>query len=141
MFAKLFRKPLKAVSIVGLFMFANGWQVAAADEHEAACEQYVQDKISWDYDGRKYWDPANIKTLCQGTTSPKEPGECFNKVMTGKVNWGSDDKWKWQNAVSLCAGTNNSDERVKCFQDRVSAGTKWNEAILQCQTSGKVIFK
>ncbi len=141
MFAQLFINSMKVVSIAGILFSAANWQSAFADEHQAACEQYVQDKISWDYDGRNHWDPANIKTLCQGTTSPKEPGECFSKVMAGKVNWGSDDKWEWQNAVSLCAGTNNSDERVKCFQDRIGAGTKWNEAILQCQTSGKIILK
>lgn len=29
----------------------------------------------------------NINDLCQGSTKPTQPGECFNKVMNGHVKW------------------------------------------------------
>lgn len=134
------KRIFKTISIFSFLFGISLSMNVAADEHEAACSKHIQDKISWDYDGRNHWDQTNIDTLCKGTSSPKEPGECFNKVMTGKVKWGNDDKWKWKNAVSLCSGTNNADERVGCFEKRMADGVEWNAAILQCQSSGKVIF-
>ncbi|MDP3904445.1 MAG: hypothetical protein Q8Q40_10775 [Methylococcaceae bacterium] len=134
------KKLVKNLSLLGLFLVVPLSQNVLADEHEVACSKHVQDKISWNYDGQNHWDSANIETLCKGTSAPKEPGECFHKVMTGNVKWGSDDKWEWKNAVSLCAGTSNADERISCFKQRMTDGVEWNAAILQCQSSGKIIF-
>ena len=131
-------RTLAAVSfVVSLYASPN----AIASEHETECMNHVQNKISWNYDGRKQWETTNVEKLCKGTTNPKEPGECFNKVMQGQVKWGSDDKWEWKNAVSLCSGADNSDERISCFKARIDAGDNWNTAILDCQISGKVGLK
>ena len=129
------------VTLLSAVSFVTGLcasQMVMAEDHHKACTEHVQNKIAWDYDGRNTWEPANIERLCKGTTAPKAPGECFNKVMQGQVKWGSDAKWEWQNAVSLCAGANNADERITCFQKRVKEGEPWNNAILQCQTSGSL---
>ena len=120
-------------------------QPVFASEHETACKEHIQDKIAWDsnspYESAQKWDPANLESLCKGTKNPKEPGECFQKVMTGHVKWGASDKWEWKNAISLCAGTDNSDERIACFKGRISAGENWGAAILQCQSSGKIVIQ
>ena len=136
------------VKIISVVLFVLGicfYLPAFAIEHETACEDHIQNKIAWDnnspYESAQKWNAADLATLCKGTKNPKEPGECFHKVMTGHVKWGDSDKWEWKNAVNLCAGTDNSDERITCFKDRLKAGTKWDEAILQCQSSGKIIIK
>ena len=97
--------------------------------------------ITSPYDSAQKWEPTNLKRLCKGTDKPKEPGECFQKVMTGHVKRGASDKWEWKNAVALCAGTNDSEGRIACFKDRISAGAKWDAAILECQSSGKVVIQ
>jgi len=127
---------IKALALTGMVFGLSLSQTVLADEHEAACAEHIQSKIAWDYDGRKQWDAANIERLCKGTKAPKEPGECFNKVLHGGINWGSDNKWEWQNAINLCAGSNNSDEKISCFQKRVAAGETWPTATLQCQSGG-----
>ena len=123
---------LKSIGFLGFVIVAYTSPVMA-NEHEPECSKHIQDKIAWDSNGHTQWEQANINKLCQGTTKPKEPGECFNKVMNGHVKWGDGDKWKWENAIRLCAGTSNSEQTITCFQNRVHADTSWEEAILQCQ--------
>ena len=123
---------LKSIVILG-FLAALHTSPVMANEHESDCAKHIQDKIAWDSNGHTQWEQTNINKLCQGTTKPKEPGECFNKVMNGHVKWGDGDKWKWENAISLCAGTSDSEQTITCFQNRVHANTSWEEAILQCQ--------
>ncbi|WP_411726844.1 hypothetical protein [Methyloglobulus sp.] len=140
--SKLLVRILSAVSILfGLFFT----QSAMASEHETACKDHIQNKIAWDsnspYERSSKWEQANLERLCKGTKNPKEPGECFHKVMTGHVKWGASDKWEWKNAIGLCAGTDNSDERISCFKGRIETGEKWDAAILQCQSSGKIVIR
>jgi hypothetical protein len=110
-----------------------------------ACKDHIQGKIPWEvnspYDSSSKWEDAKLETLCKGTKNPKEPGECFQKVMTGHVKWGDSDKWEAKNAIDLCAGADNSEERISCFKGRISAGEKWDAAILQCQSSGKIVIQ
>ncbi len=121
--------------IFGLYFSQN----VIATEQETMCKTYINGNIAWDndssYNSAAKWDKANIESLCKGTKNPKAPGDCFHKVMTGHVKWGSSDKWKWQNAIKLCAGTDNAEERVACFQGRIKAGEKWDAAIFQCQSN------
>ena len=126
---------LKSISILGFIATAYANPVMA-NEHESECANHIQDKISWDGNGHNQWEQVNLNKLCQGTTKPKEPGECFNKVMNGHVKWGEGDKWKWENAIRLCAGTSDSEQTISCFQKRIHADTSWEEAILQCQLKG-----
>jgi hypothetical protein len=126
---------LKSLTILG-FLAASYTSPVMANEHESDCSKHIQDKIAWDSNGHTQWEQININKLCQGTTKPKEPGECFNKVMNGHVKWGDGDKWKWENAIRLCAGTSDSEQTITCFQNRVHADTAWEEAILQCQLKG-----
>jgi hypothetical protein len=133
---------LSAISILfGLSLAQN----AMASEHVTACKDHIQNKIAWDsnspYHSSSKWTESSLESLCKGTKNPKEPGECFQKVMTGHVKWGDSDKWDWKNAVTLCAGTDNSDERISCFKGRIAAGEKWDAAVLQCQSSGKIVIQ
>ena len=124
---------LKAISIFGLLAVAYA-NPAAANQKDSACTQHIQDKVAWDNKGHTQWEQGNLTKLCQGTTNPKEPGECFNKLMNGHIKWGDGDVWQWENAISLCAGTNDSDKTIKCFQKQIHEGTAWDKAILQCQS-------
>jgi hypothetical protein len=130
---------VKFLSVLSLVLSINISQNASANEHESACKDYVQNKIAWDpnsaYETAQKWEQVNLENLCKGTNTPKAPGECFHKVMTGHVKWGTSDKWEWKNAITLCAGTDNADERISCFNGRVNAGEKWDTAIFQCQSN------
>ncbi|MFI3180452.1 MAG: hypothetical protein QX193_03190 [Methylococcales bacterium] len=133
MYAINLKTVLKSVSILG-FLTAFQISPAMANTHEESeCAKHIQDKIAWDSNGHTKWEQKNINDLCQGSTKPTQPGECFNKVMNGHVKWGDGDKWEWQNAIHLCSGTSDSEKTISCFQSRIHAGTAWEEAILQCQ--------
>lgn len=129
------KNALKSIVIIGLLAAAYTTPVMA-NEHELDCAKNIQGKIAWDNNGNTKWEENNVTKLCKGTSKPKEPGECFNKVMNGHTKWGEGDKWEWENALRLCSGTNDSDESISCFQKQIHAGTTWNEAILQCQVKG-----
>ena len=124
---------IKFTSLLGLLAALQVSPVSANPNETAACASHIQEKISWDNDGHAKWEQKNIEKLCKGTTSPKEPGECFKKVMSGHVKWGEGDKWEWENAVNLCSGTNDSEQTIECFKKQVHAGTAWKEAVTQCQ--------
>lgn len=128
----------KTALITGILLAGGAVQNVMANEHETACQQHIDQKIAWDDNAHTKWEPKNLEKLCQGTQHPHEPGECFNQVMHGHVKWGKDDKWEWQNAIRLCSGTNSASDTISCFEKRVEQGVKWEEAILQCQISGKV---
>ncbi|TSA37467.1 MAG: hypothetical protein D4R63_12675 [Methylococcaceae bacterium] len=132
-----YMSPLKIVSVCGLVLGLSVSQVSLANEHVSECKNHVQNKIAWNYNGKTQWEEKNLAALCKDTTAPKEPGECFNKIMHGKVNWGSSDQWEWKNALSLCSGSNNSDATVTCFKKRIEAKENWNTAILECQLNTK----
>ncbi len=138
-------KSTLLLSALALFFSINFSQQVLASEHETACKDHIQDKIAWEndsaYNSSSKWEEANLESLCKGTKTPKEPGQCFHKVMTGHVKWGASDKWEWKNAIGLCAGTNDAEERITCFEGRINAGEKWDAAILQCQSSGKIVIR
>ena len=97
-------------------------QVSLANEHVSECKNHIQNKIAWNDDGKTQWEEKNLAALCKDTTNPKEPGECFNKIMHGKVNWGGGDKWEWKNALSLCSGIMTKDLAVCVHGNKVKHG-------------------
>ena len=125
-------KLLKSITIVS-FLAVTYSNPVTANQRESGCAQHIQDKVAWDNKGHTQWDQVNIIKLCQGTTNPKEPGECFDKVMNGHIKWGEGDVWKWENAISLCAGTSDAEKTIDCFQKQIHASTAWDKAIQQCQ--------
>jgi len=110
---------------------------AFASEHEAACKEHIQGKIAWDptsnYTSAAQWDERNLSYLCQGTSSPKAPGECFHHVMTGHVSYGASDKWEYKNAIELCKGSDNAEATISCFSGKIKDNVDWKTAISQCQ--------
>ena len=110
----------------------GGFVCQTAANPERVCHEQVQNRIAWDYTGKRTWDLANIRRLCRGTSSPRQPPRCFQKVMHGGVNWGGGTRWKWQNALDLCEGTNNADMTLRCFERHINRGTAWREAIRVC---------
>ncbi len=123
---------IKSITILG-FLATAYCNPVTANQRESGCGQHIQDKVAWDNKGHTQWEQVNIIKLCQGTTNPKEPGECFNKVMNGHIKWGEGDVWKWENAINLCAGTSDSEKTIDCFQKQIHASTPWEDAIKQCQ--------
>jgi hypothetical protein len=106
-----------------------------ASSAETACTALVQGKIVWNDSGSTSWSPANVQSLCRGSTKPAEPGRCFDRVMHGGINaGGSAKKWEWSNALNLCKGTSSADATISCFQAKIAAGAHSNRAIAQCQS-------
>src|SRR5215207_5874987 len=100
---------------------------------ETACYNLVQGQIAWDYQGTKTWSADNVQNLCRGTTNPSQPGQCFQRVMFGGINWGGSTNWDWRNALELCAGTNDANGRISCFQDTIAQGQTWQVGITTCK--------
>jgi hypothetical protein len=104
----------------------------AAAQAETDCFNFVQGNIPWNYEGATTWSPTNVQNLCHGTTVAAEPGRCFDRVMTGGINWGGGTTWQWENALNLCKGTSNAATTISCFQGRIAAGAAWQTAIPDC---------
>lgn len=137
------KSTVKIQVVSALLVLALGLsQAVSATGHEDECKASVQGKISWDPGSvdpkAKEWKAENLDALCKGTKNAAEPGQCFQKVMTGNLRWGESDKWEWKNALSLCAGADNADERIACFKGRIDAGEKWDTAIFQCQAHNSI---
>lgn len=98
----------------------------------SSCQDLVQGRIAWDYNGNRNWADANLERLCRGASNPSQPPRCFERVMHGGINWGGSTRWQWQNAIDLCEGTNNADQTIACFQGQISRGTNWQNAIRSC---------
>jgi hypothetical protein len=139
----IYKNTIKVLSALAFIFSVSFTQNVSAIENEAACKAHIQDKIAWDpnssYNSSSHWEDDTLETMCKGTKSPKEPGECFHKVMTGHVKWGRTDKWEWKNAVALCAGTDDSDQRISCFKTKLDASEKYDDAISHCNP--KTAFK
>jgi hypothetical protein len=124
-----FTTSIKFLSGLALIFTINASQNVIASELETVCKDHVQNKIAWNpnspYESAQKWEKANLESLCKGTKTPEEPGECFHKVMTGHVKWGGSDKWEWKNAIALCAGTNDAD--VGCGNFSMPIEQQWLE--------------
>lgn len=101
---------------------------------ESDCFAFVQGNIPWSYGGATTWAANNVRNLCRGTIRAAEPGRCFDRVMSGGVNWGGGTRWRWKNALNLCKGTNNADATVACFRGKIAHGVNWQQAIAQCNS-------
>ena len=120
----------------------HSWQQAIAacgpsagnQAAEAGCFNFVQGNIPWNLSGTSTWNPANIQALCQGTSNAAEPGRCFDRVVSGGVNWGGGTVWQWKNALDLCKGTNDANATVACFQGKIAGGQNWQQAIAGCNS-------
>ena len=105
--------------------------IAACDERAPTCENAVQGKIAWDYNGSTQWNPSNVNRLCRGSASV-EPARCFEHAMHGGVNWGGSTRWQWGNAIDLCEGSADAARTVRCFQNQIARGQSWQNAIAAC---------
>ena len=101
---------------------------------EAACFGIVQNKIAWDNQGNTSWNPDNVKRLCKGTTSGKQPAKCFNNVMHRGVPAGSAGGWTWSKALDLCEGTSNAGATIRCYETALKSGIGRDQAIRNCET-------
>ncbi len=96
------------------------------------CHESIQNKVAWDYKGNKQWATANLDKLCANNTTD-QPGQCFNKIMHGNVNWGGGTQWQWGNATKLCSNTLNANRTVVCFKNKIKNGENWSSAIAACK--------
>jgi len=92
------------------------------------CQDAVQGKIAWDYNGNTTWAPANVARLCGDATSD-QPARCFDRVMHGGIEWGGGRRWEWSNAIDLCKGTPDANATIRCFQQFIAQGRSWPESI------------
>ncbi len=108
-------------------------QAATSATPATACRTSIQDRIAWDYQGRKRWASENLDRICENATDSEQPGVCFSRVMHGKVDHGGGTRWKWPHALKLCAGTHDAQATVFCFTRAISRQRPWREAIEQCR--------
>lgn len=127
-------KCFLSLSTLSLMLIAG--QAYADNASEKQCFDDVQGKIAWDNSKNMNWDPKNVQQLCKGTVKPSQPGQCFNTVMNGHINWGQGTDWEWQNAINLCSGSNDAEKTVQCFKNAIAAEKDWREAIMTCQREG-----
>jgi hypothetical protein len=120
-------------SFLSLVLSALSFNVSASSDTEKACFSETQGKVPWTSDKDMNWDPKNVEQLCKGTEKPTQPGQCFNTIMNGHVNWGKSTEWEWQNAINLCSGSNDAEKTVQCFKNSVTAGKDWREGIMACK--------
>lgn len=70
---------------------------------------FVQGNSPWDQSGSSTWNPDNIQSLCRNTSKPAEPGWCFDRLMSGGVNWAAapsgNGKTRWTFAEGLMTPT------------------------------------
>ena len=131
----IFRCPNLPILVIALAISpspadAQSFQLG---DPEALCRSLVQGKIAWNHDGEKRWAENNLKTLCEGSKKPAEPGKCFRTVMHGRIDWGGGTVWRWENALNLCAGTEDAVATVDCFRGRIRQGKSWRGAIDACK--------
>ncbi|MGI9421958.1 MAG: hypothetical protein ACR2PA_02115 [Hyphomicrobiaceae bacterium] len=74
---------------------------------------------------------ATIRRLCAHAPNSAEPAKCFDKLMTGQVNWGAGNKWSTANALRLCSGTISASRTIACFRSSL-ANMGWRDAISKC---------
>lgn len=110
-------------------------QVLQAQTPEQVCQQAVQGKIAWNYDGNKRWAQANVERLCAGTAQGSEPGKCFQRIMHDGVSWGGGTRWQWANAVDLCEGTSSAARTIRCFEAQIRRGASWRDSIAACDSN------
>lgn len=106
--------------------------VQGAQQRPQSCQQWVQGRIAWNYQGNREWTQGYLDRLCRGSRFPSEPGRCFDHVMHGGVDWGGGTQWEPDNALRLCAGSENAADTVGCFQDSIRRGQRWDAAIGRC---------
>jgi hypothetical protein len=103
----------------------------SALDASSTCKSQIQGKIAWD-DSSKQWPPEAVAKLCSGAEDSAEPGQCFDQVMRGSINWGGGTKWRPENAAKLCKGSRNARVTISCFQGQVQKGQGWQSAIETC---------
>ncbi|MCF6300740.1 MAG: hypothetical protein L3J52_06440 [Proteobacteria bacterium] len=97
------------------------------------CHLSIQNKIKWDYEGRKKWAQQNLDKLCKNNNQTNQPGKCFNNIMHTHINWGSGTEWRWRYAIELCQGTLNATQTISCFENQIANKVSWKVAIDTCK--------
>jgi len=106
-----------------------------------SCNDVIQGNVPWDYKGNKVWSQVNIDRLCKGATNSSQPGECFDMVMHGGINYGGGTKWQWQNAIDLCEGTQHANRTIQCFKNSIARGKPWKTAIASCDGRSTILIQ
>ncbi len=101
---------------------------------EQVCHDSIQNRVPWDYEGRKQWSQVNIDRLCKGTVDGTQPALCFGRVMFRQISWGGGTRWQLTNAIDLCEGTSDAVKTITCFRNEIRKGTAWPQATRACET-------
>lgn len=99
---------------------------------QGTCESRVQGKVAWDGSGDKQWPTQLVARLCANASDSEEPGVCYERLMSGTINWGGGTKWQPANAVNLCMGSRDARKTIACFKDAIQGGQTWQNAIDKC---------
>ncbi len=97
------------------------------------CALAVRGKVPLRPNGPNTWDAASIARLCQGAENSAEPGKCFEKLMSGQVNWGGGTVWLTPNALVLCGGARSAGQTLDCFTKGIADGQDWRTTTARCR--------
>lgn len=97
------------------------------------CMASIQNKVAWDYEGRKRWLRQNLEKICKNAIHSLQPGICFDRIMHSNISHGGGTRWKWPQALKLCASTQNANSTIACFTEAIEQKTSWPEAIEACR--------
>lgn len=104
-----------------------------ANAGHTPCSQAVRELVFRRHPGTEAWQAHVVQQLCNGASaSPTEPAKCLSQLLSGKVSWGSGNRWQAKNAVNLCARTQNAAATISCFSRQLTATGGWQSAIQAC---------
>jgi hypothetical protein len=88
--------------------------------------------VGWGH-GNSDWSDANLNRLCGNSPNMSDqPVRCYERVMSGNVNWGGGTLWVPGNALDLCERTSSADNTIGCFERGIASGLPWQRAIQSC---------
>ncbi|MEO0398548.1 MAG: hypothetical protein AAF224_03895 [Pseudomonadota bacterium] len=131
--------PIKSVNISFAATAAVGaltalmLAIAPAAAQQTTCRAAVQGNIAWDGRNDRSWTNEQLNKLCSGAETSTQPGQCFQTVMSGKVNYGSGTTWNPNNALDLCQGSTNASATISCFRNQLAQQGNWRPAIDACK--------
>ena len=56
-------------------------------ERSQSCFDMVQNKVAWNRQGDKSWNPGNVNNLCEGALNPTAVVDCFSQAIIAHDDW------------------------------------------------------
>ena len=116
-------------------------QIRVTNPPPKTCFNSIQNRIAWNLQGNKRWNPNNVNFLCRGAEGSREPGKCFQAMVHSGVRAGRRHvRLQWPPARNLCRGTLNARNTIRCFQSEMGRGRTINQGVNACKRPDQIFF-